>query len=62
MRVLNFDLMKSPLNWLIVLLMVFIGAIALDEIFRFAGVGTSANDCGCHKSLFPIPASSSTSE
>lgn len=54
---LNWGLLKSPLNWLTVLLMVVIGMFALQEILRFAGAGTESGDCGCHNALFPVPQS-----
>lgn len=53
---INFDLIKSPLNWLIIILMLVIAAFAFDEIFRFVSPETD-NGCGCHKSLFDIPPS-----
>lgn len=59
---LNWGLLKSPLNWLTILLMVFIGLYALQEILRFAGAGDGSGDCGCHQSLFPVPNSSTVSE
>lgn len=58
---LNFDLMKSPLNWATILLMIAIGAFALDEIFRFLNPN-STTDCGCRRSLFPVDQSANTSE
>lgn len=56
---LNWGLIKSPLNWLTILLMVVIGMFAFQEVLRFAGAGTASGDCGCHKSLFPVPQSAS---
>lgn len=54
---LNWGLIKSPLNWLTIILMVIIGAFAFQEVLRFAGAGTDSGDCGCHNSLFPVPQS-----
>lgn len=33
---INFDLIKHPSNWLIVILMVVIAGIALDVVLQFA--------------------------
>lgn len=50
---LNFALMKSPINWMTVILMVFIAAFAADEILRL--FGATPSDCGCNnRSLFPV--------
>lgn len=35
MRVLNFNLMRNPLNWVIVVLMVIIFNIAVDLIYSY---------------------------
>lgn len=59
---LNWGLIKSPLNWLTILLMVVIGLFAFQEILRFAGAGTTSGDCGCTRSLFPVPKSANTLE
>lgn len=51
---LNWPIIKEPLNWIIILLMVAIGGFAFEEILRFAGAGEPGSDCGCHRQLFPV--------
>lgn len=53
---INFEILKNPLNWLVVLLMLTIAGFALEEIFRFISPG-NASDCGCKNSRSPIPQS-----
>jgi len=38
MEILNFSLLKHPLNWVILLLMVLIGGIALHLVLDFYNV------------------------
>lgn len=50
---INWPLIRNPLNWAIILLMVAIAGIALNEIFRFI---SPTGGCGCNKSaLSDIP-------
>lgn len=49
---LNFELIKSPLNWVTIILMIAIGMFAFDEILRLLNI--NGGDCGCNRSLFPI--------
>lgn len=41
MPILNVPLLKHPLNWIIVLLMVLIFGIALHLVFDFYGIAPS---------------------
>lgn len=56
MKLVNVALLKNPLNWVIILLMLTIVGFAMNEIFRFLSPG-DATGCGC-SSRQPIPASS----
>lgn len=58
---LNFALMRSPLNWLTVFLMVYIGSLAIDQVLQLAGVDTS-KECDCQRALFPVANSVTQSE
>jgi hypothetical protein len=54
---LNFEILRQPLNWIIVVLMVFIALIAMDEIFRFLSPNDPSS-CGCKHGREKIPADS----
>lgn len=52
---INWEIVRNPLNWAIVLLMLAIAGFALNEMMRFLSPNSSGS-CGCDKSQVPIPA------
>jgi hypothetical protein len=42
----NWPLLKNPLNWVTVILMVMIGAYALDQAYKFFQQQTTAAQTG----------------
>jgi hypothetical protein len=43
MKIINFDLIKHPMNWIIVILMVFIAGVAFHLVLNWAGISSSGN-------------------